>query len=119
MPKKLKLSILSIIVLLILIGCTIPGLRQGDPELTPKRQAVIWLNTYNATYDDVAATLTSAAATEAQKQIAREKKRLLQQIWPLLRIYAAAVDAGTDPPATNGQQLLELFNQLTAIAGGN
>ena len=107
----------AIIVLCVLTFAACAGVRT-EPPLTAKQQASIWLGIYNAQYDDAMFVMSSPAATAAQKDIAKKKKEILTQVWPLLKIYVSAVDNNGTPTASDTAQLVELINKLTTMAGG-
>jgi hypothetical protein len=106
----------QIFVLLLLIigmiGCATNG------KLTPKQNATVWMQVYNSTYDDTMLTMQNPLATPEQKNIAQQKKAILTQIWPLLKVYVATVEGGATPSAEMEATLSGLINQLTALAIG-
>jgi hypothetical protein len=97
-------------------GCA--TLTVGDKPLTPKQQATIIMNTYNAEYDDTMSMATNPNSTPAQKEIVAQKKMILTQIWPLLKVYVSIVDGGGTPTENQTQALLDLINQLTVLSTG-
>jgi hypothetical protein len=96
-----------------LMGCVTNG-----KKLTPKQNATVWMQVYNTTYDDTMLTMQNAAATPAQKSIALQKKAILAEAWPLLKIYVATVEAGGVPAAELEATLTALINRLTTLAIG-
>jgi len=115
--RTIRCSLYGMVALSILMITACAGVQTAQP-MTAKQQASIWLGIYNAQYDDAMFIMTNSASTEAQRAVAREKKRILAQAWPLLKIYVSSVDSGATPTASDTAQLIDLINQLTAMAGG-
>ncbi|HSW64881.1 MAG TPA: hypothetical protein VLH56_16455 [Dissulfurispiraceae bacterium] len=108
-----KKSAIILVFVVFLLGCATAG-----QQLTPKQQATIYMQTYNAVYDDTMRTMQNPAATPAQKQIALQKRALLTEIWPVLKIYVATVEGGAIPSAELEATLTALINQLATFATG-
>jgi hypothetical protein len=109
-----QIQIFVLLLLIVLIGCA----TNGGSKLTPKQNATVWMQVYNSTYDDTMLTMQNPLATPEQKNIALQKKAILTQIWPLLKVYVATVEGGATPSAEMEATLSGLINQLTALAIG-
>jgi hypothetical protein len=112
--RKRAISI-GVVLTLILALCAC-SMFSSTTKLTPKQNATIWFQVYNSTYDDTMAVASNPLSTPAQKDMAAKKKVILTQAWPLLRAYAAIVDAGGTPTADEEAQITALINQLAALA---
>ena len=112
--QKIKIGIVVLLVLM-LSAC---AFLQPQTGLSTKQQATVWLQIYNYQYDDTMALAINPSITEDQKKIVREKKRILNQVWPLLKIYVAVVDGGGTPTTADTVAITNLINQLTALAIG-
>ena len=86
--------------------------------MSQKQQATIWMDTYNFQYDDTMSIMTNPSSTEAQKAIGRQKKAILTQVWPLLKIYTDTVNRGSIPDEQTVNDITNLMNQLAALSGG-
>ena len=110
--KRIQVSLLLIMALALVSGCV------NGKVMSQKQQATIWMDTYNAQYDDCLAVLINPASTETQLAIARQKKVVLTQVWPMLRVYADIVDKGGTPTEQLISDISKLMNQLTNLAQG-
>ena len=110
--KRIQVSLLLIMALALVSGCV------NGKVMSQKQQATIWMDTYNAQYDDCLAVLINPASTETQLVIARQKKVVLTQVWPMLKIYADIVDKGGTPTEQLIGDISKLMNQLTGLAQG-
>jgi len=106
---KRNIALLAVLLLLF-VGCA------GMQTMTTKQQAAVWLEIYNAQYDDVYSVMTNPNSTPAQKSMALKKKEILIQLWPLLRMYVATIDGGVMPTSAQVVSITELINELTAFA---
>lgn len=107
-----KLFVALLVTVAFAVSCAAPTLNVK----TPKQQAIVWMDVYNAQYDDTMAIMTSPNATESQKAVGRKKKEILVKVWPLLKIYVDTVENNGVPSDAAGQEITELINQLTAMA---
>lgn len=108
-------SLVAVLVLLfvvgLMIGCT-SNIKPVD-EMTPKEKATFFLSMYNKQYDDYQAMASRADLTEAQKEFLREKKKVLTEVYPLIKMYADYVDAGSVPSAETEAQIINYLNRLS------
>ena len=114
--NKIQIHIVMLVLALsFLSACTL--FTQTKP-LTAAQQASIWMIVYNATYDDTMAMAINPSATPAQKEMVAKKKAILTPLWPALKIYVAVVESGGTPSAESTAYIVDLINQLAALAGG-
>lgn len=113
--RRFKVSLAIILLAFVLVACATTPAPQS---MTPKQQATVFLQTYNAVYDDTMSMATNPNATQAQKDMVVKKKAILTQVWPLLKAYTSIVDGGGTPTPESTAQLTNLINQLTTLAGG-
>lgn len=108
----LKRNLILVIPLILLLnGCaTLPK------TLTAKQQMTIWMETYNQEFDDTMNVMMNPQASEAQKNVARQKKQILIQLWPLLKACSIIADNGQEIPQDEVVQINNLINQLTTTA---
>jgi len=110
--RRLQCVVLMFLALVLVSGCV------NGKVMSQKQQATIWMDTYNAQYDDCLAVLINPASTETQLAIAKQKKVVLTQVWPMLKIYADIVDKGGTPTEQLIGDISKLMNQLTGLAQG-
>ncbi len=110
------ITLIAMVVMMLSSCASLQG-RTQQP-LTAKQQATIWLGIYNAQYDDTLSIMSNPSSTAAQLKIARQKKAVLTDIWPLLKVYITVIDRGGVPTTADTVQLTGLINDLTSLAGG-
>jgi hypothetical protein len=115
MYKRQLQFIIMLLVIISLVGCATSG---TSTKFTPKQNATVWMEVYNSTYDSTMATMKNPASTQDQKNIALQKKAILAEVWPLLKIYVATVEAGKVPTAEMESAITILIDRLTALAIG-
>ena len=115
---KLKRNRELIVVLMSLVFVLSACVTTGLNVKTPKQQATLWMDVYNAQYTDTMAIMTSPYSTETQKAIGRQKKAILVQVWPLLTAYVGIVDSGGIPSDADTQAIMDLINRLTTMSTG-
>jgi hypothetical protein len=114
--RRTGIMLLVLMMAMVLMACPKNG--TTTQPLTAKQQATIWMDVYNATYDDTMAVMKNPASTPAQKDMAQKKKAILTQVWPLLKVYISVVDNGGTPSVESVAAITGYMNQLTALATG-
>jgi hypothetical protein len=90
-------------------GCA-TGAKPFD-ELTPKEKLAYMYQVYNAQHEDYMAMAAMPNLTEAQKEILRKKKPILNSLQTLIPAYDQQVRLGA-PSAQSEQQIYNMLNQL-------
>jgi hypothetical protein len=117
---KYQLKLRSSFILLLFMSFILSGCATtAQTTMTPKQQATVWMEIYNAQYDDTMRIMYNPNATDAQKEIGRKKKEILKVVWPLLKDYIFIVDSKGTPSMALELEILEQINQLTMLAGGS
>jgi len=110
MQKKFRcLGVL--LCLILMVGCA-----TVDVEVTPKQKLAYMYQIYNAQHEDYVSMSKSSNLTDAQKEVLRAKKPILETLQTLIPIYDQGVQSGT-PSRTQEQQIYDLLNQLQAQGG--
>ena len=120
---KRNLKWLPIILgVFLLIGCAgMQGLPGEQPkvksieEMTPKERATFFMGIYNAQARDYKAQVKRANLTNEQKEVLRQKKKIMSQVWPMINTYNAYVDSGAVPTKAVEDQIITLINDLTSL----
>ena len=80
--------------------------------LTPK-QTVLWgINVYNSQYDLYMKQAEREDLTEDEKEVLRLKKYILEDLYSVIIVCEAAINAGTTPPEEVQDDLIYLINRL-------
>lgn len=88
-------------------------------DMSPKEKATFFMSVYNAQAEDYKKMVTTPNMTDDQKQVLREKKKLLTELYPMIGAYTTYVDAGAIPDAATEAAITGIINQLTATALSN
>lgn len=110
---QLKLRFLGILALVVILGCAGGQIMNPWSDMTHKQRAA-WMNgIYNSQYDDYLAAVAKPDLTEEERDILRNKKKRLTELWPLLKDYSHYAGTGQVPPETIEAQVIRLINELT------
>ena len=124
---KEKVNVLLVVVFMVamLTACSVfqplPVETLGAPSevvITPKQQATMWLDIYNAEYADTMAIMSSPTSTPAQREIGAKKKAILARIRIPLKVYVGIVDKDGTPDDKLMLELIGLINELATVATG-
>ena len=100
----------SILMLCMMTGCSLITKFQEMPA----KQRVLWfMRTFNAEYMDVcqAAQIYGLLSVEQQK-IVRWKHKLLMEVYPLIKAYLMAIEAGNDVAVAEEDAITALLNRI-------
>lgn len=81
-------------------------------ERSPVEKSLSFMQFYNAQYADTMALATSATSTPAQKEMAKKKKAILTELWPLVKLYDSYAQGGIVISPDLESQILGLINKL-------
>ena len=101
---KLCMVIVVVVFALAAACATLPA--------TPKEKAVWMMGIYNRQFDDYQAMVARPDLTEAQKEVLRQKKKILVEAKPLITAYDGYVQQGATPSPQLEVQITDLLNQL-------
>ena len=111
------IGLAAIVVLIFLVGCltfNIEGPKRIS-EMTPKERATWFLGVYNAQDKDYRNMVARSDLTNDQKGILREKKKIMIQVYPMIKTYNIYIGSGAVPTKATEDQIIELINDLTAL----
>ena len=98
-------------IILGLVAACAPGQKSLN-QMSPKEKAAWMMGTYNAQYDDYLAMATQSGLTDAQKEVLKAKKKILQEVWDPIKLYAFYVDQGGVPSPELEAQIMVGLNKL-------
>lgn len=108
-------SLIGILVVLSLVfSCTAKNVPFS--ELTPKEKLAYMYQIYNAQHEDYMIMAANPNLTEAQKQVLRTKKPILESLQAMIPLYDQSVQTGA-PSHESEQQIYNLLTQLQTMAG--
>lgn len=126
MKKLIRFDFWLVLIALAFVFCTIGCVE----SMTPKKQLTMMYGTYNSQYaqymTDTGYTMNEngewkktffPAYTEDEKKILRKKKTILEQMYPLVKVYDSMVVGLTPYSSETEQELLNLIDQLVALGG--
>jgi hypothetical protein len=85
--------------------------------MTPKTKATMILATYNTITTETVVMSQRTDLTEAQKEVVRSKKRIIERLDPLVKSYGLIVQAGGTPSAEDEQAIYDLIDDLVLLGG--
>jgi hypothetical protein len=111
MKRKFPAFFLIGLVSIFLLAACAPG-QKPISQMSPKEKAAWMMGTYNAQYDDYLAMATQPGLTDAQKEVLKAKKKILQEVWDPIKLYAFYVDQGGVPSPELEAQIMVGLNKL-------
>lgn len=111
--KRVSIA-LAIILVLFLVACAGQDVKPVS-EMTPKEKATWMLSMYNKQYDDYLVVAAKPDLTEAQKEVLRKKKKIMQEVYPLIELYSSYVEAGSVPTKETEAQIINYLNELATL----
>ena len=114
MRTKLTALCIAMALTFIVAGCA--SQVQQFQDMSPKEKATFFMKVYNGQFDNYQAQSTNPDLTDEQKKMLKVKYDLLKTMWPLVNAYNMVVDAGSTPGPQTEQELLNLIDQLAAMA---
>ena len=99
-------------------GCITPSATDGPKrvtEMTPKEKGAWFLGIYNAQDKDYRNMVVRTDLTNDQKKILREKKKIMTEVYPIIKTYNIYIDSGAVPTKIVEDQIIDLINNLTAL----
>lgn len=126
MKKNYSFLVMFLIVIFVLTGCISSG-SKGISEMTPTEKSVWMVGLYNSQYTDYMITTgyarnidgqwvkqTTPELSEDTRKTLRNKKNIMIQVQPLIRLYVGGVNAGNVPgDRITEQQIILLLTQLS------
>ena len=109
--KFVQITCICLLMLVFLSSCTALGMKSWA-ERSPKEKALAILDAYNAEFQNTLNMALKPNLTDAQKQVVRQKKAVLTQLYPLIQLYLGTVEAGGIPSVKDEQAILNLIDQL-------
>jgi len=117
-PQSTKLHNIGIIFLALAIlsgGCF--GAIGVKPwaERTPVEKSAFFMDFYKGQYNDTMNLATQLDLTDAQKEVVREKKKLLYKLKKYVTMYDDYAKGGLTAPDDLEQKILNLINRLATL----
>jgi hypothetical protein len=102
-----------------LTGC---ALVSAITQMTPKQKAIWLMSTFKdqlTSLQEQGKAYYDAETTDAERKLMRWKMTLLREVLPLIRAYAAAVEAGSTPDPRLEDLIMPILDRLlNAQLGG-
>lgn len=117
MNRRRSTIIVLILCMAFLMSCTWNVRPKSFYEMTPKEKLGYMYHIYNSQYDDYMSMAKMTNLTESQKEMLRNKKKILTALEPLISTYDGMVQMGV-PSAEQEQKIYNLLNQLQSSLSG-
>jgi hypothetical protein len=120
MRRALTATLALFVALLFLGACAqlSAPFKRDYSDMSDAEKATWMLSTYNDQYDAYQADAGKLTLSEAQKEYLRGKKRVLEEVYPLMMDYAEYVKTGKVPSASLEKNILDKFERLGVYLGG-
>jgi len=105
---------IGLIALMVIGACTFDNLKPVS-EMTPKEKAAFFMAMYNAQDINYRTMAAMPNLTEPQKEMMREKKMVLTQVYPLISVYVSYVDQGAAPSPETERLIVENLDRAAAM----
>lgn len=110
--RKVKYVLPIIIIMALVASC-------ATVKIPSAKEKLFYIYTiYNAQHEDYVRMAKDPATTEAQKEVMRKKKPILETLQTLIPMYDSSVTAGV-PNGEVEQQIYDLINKLQSMAMGS
>lgn len=113
--KSFRLLMAMLLVLPILTLTACPPNQKTLSEMSGKEKATWMLSVYNAQYADYKVQAARTDLDEAKKEILREKKKILTEVYPLIKIYVGLVDTGVLPDVDLETTIIQNLERLLGM----
>lgn len=108
--KVSTLAILAAFMAAFFMACgTIP---KPVSEMSTKEKAVFFMKVYSDQAENYKTLAASPDLTEAQRSVLRDKKKIMEEVYPLISLYSDYVDAGAVPDAGVEKQIIGYLDRL-------
>ena len=108
MAKRLALVLLAVFLV---AGCSQTLNVKSIQDMSPKERANLAMKLYLQQYDDYQSlTANDAMLTDDQREVLRAKKKMLENIHPVIILYASYVNQGLEPSPEVEKQLIDWLN---------
>lgn len=97
-----------------LSGCAAVG-GKSYKDMTPKDRAIYIMSVYNDQYELYLREAKIPDLTEEKKIIMREKKSLLQQMYPYIGLYAEYAEKGQFAPPDVEMAVMSIMDKLLGL----
>lgn len=112
--KKILVSTMYLVLIVLLMACAVT---QTWDDMNYKQRAA-WMNEiYNTQYDAYVAEVKAGNLSEERKEILQAKKKILTELWPILKTYSQYASTNEVPPIEIEAHAFRLVNLLIERRG--
>lgn len=101
-------------LLVTLLGCAAMG-GKSYKEMTPKERATQIMSIYNSQYELYLREAKIPDMTEEKKETLREKKKLMQELYPYIGMYANYAQLGEFAPPDVEMAVMSIMDKLLGL----
>lgn len=115
--KRLVFFIIGITLgatIALLQGCAAMG-GKSYKEMTPQERATQIMSVYNNQYELYLREAKIPDMTEEKKEVLREKKKLMKELYPYIGVYAEYADQGQFAPADVEMAVMSIMDKLLGL----
>lgn len=87
-------------------------------EMSTRQKAAFLMSMYNKQYDEYIILYERSDGSEETKALLRQKKKLLEDVYPMINLYVGYADEGVIPPEIVEKRAIELMYDLLGYTEG-
>jgi hypothetical protein len=95
-------------------GCAAMG-GKSYTEMTPKERATQIMSIYNSQYELYLREAKIPDMTEEKKEVLREKKKLMQELYPYIGMYNNYAEQGVPAPTDVEMAVMSIMDKLLGL----
>lgn len=104
------------IAFVVLYGCPgVMGQTKSYADMGPQERATYVMSIYNDQYELYLREAKIPDMTEEKKEVLREKKKLMTELYPYIGMYAGYAEQGVFAPQDVEMALMEIMNKLLGL----
>ena len=114
MLSSRKSFVCFLLILFVLVGCAPFGSERPIPveKMTPTQKATWFMTIYNSQFEIHKAEAAQPNLSEAKRKYLNDKKALLTEVWPLIKLYNSYVETGAITSVETEDQIIMLINRI-------
>ena len=120
LSRQLVFIVLGVTMAMCLVaihGCTIGDKQVGVSykDMTPKERATYVMSIYNDQYELYMREAKIPDMSEEKKEVLREKKKLLTELYPYIGLYSEYAEQGVFAPADVEMAVMSVMDKLLGL----
>ena len=111
--RSLHLVLIILLIMPVLTACPKDG--KSFKDMSAKEKSIWMMGIYNGQYADYEVQAARTDLDEAQKEVLRNKKKILTEVYPLIGVYSGYADSGIIPAVDLESLIVQNLEQLLSM----